>query len=108
MCGDLNINYLLNSCRKQQFCLLLNTYMSHTVNFPTRFENNHASAIDNIFVENSRLLGCTIFPLTNSLSDNDAQCIILNKFFTKKQAVKNKLRTRLITKDTIVLFSSYY
>jgi endonuclease/exonuclease/phosphatase family metal-dependent hydrolase len=68
LCGDLNIDYLSNSSRKQQFSILLNTYnMSHTVNFPTRFEKNHASAIDNIFVENSRLLGCMVFPSSNGV-----------------------------------------
>jgi hypothetical protein len=101
MCGDLNIDCLSNN-RKQQFSILLNAYdMSHRVNFPTRFEKNHASAIDNIFVENSRLLGCMVFPSSNGLSDHDAQCIILNKFFIKKQVLKNKFRKRLITKGAV-------
>jgi hypothetical protein len=78
--------------------------MSHTVNFPTRFEKNHSSAIENIFVENSRLLGCMVFPSSNGLLVHDAQCIILNKLFIKKQVVKNKFRTRLITKGTISTF----
>jgi hypothetical protein len=38
------------------------------------------------------------------VSDHDAQCIILNKFFIKKQVVKKKFRTRLITKGTISTF----
>jgi hypothetical protein len=105
ICGDLNTDYLSNSSRKEQFSILLNTYnMSHTVNFPTRSEKNHVSAIDNIFVQNSRLLGCMVFPSSNSLSDHDAQCIIFNKFFIKKRVVKNKFRKRLITKDTISTF----
>jgi exonuclease III len=69
ICGDMNTDYLLNSSRKQQFPILLNTYnTSHTVTFPTRFEKDHASAI----VENSRLFGCMVFPLSNGLSDHNA------------------------------------
>jgi hypothetical protein len=32
--------------------------MIHTVNFPTRLQNNHASAIANVFVDESRLFSC--------------------------------------------------
>jgi endonuclease/exonuclease/phosphatase family metal-dependent hydrolase len=74
ICGDVNIYFLSDSYRKQQLSQLLGSYnMLHTVNFPTRFQNNHSSAIDNIFVSNSRLRLCNILPLYNGLSDRDAQ-----------------------------------
>jgi exonuclease III len=56
ICGDINIDYLSDSFRKQQLSQLLGSYnISHLVNFPTRFQQNHISAIDNIFVNNARL-----------------------------------------------------
>jgi hypothetical protein len=47
--------------------------LSHTVNFATRTQNESSTAIDNIFVDNSRLQSSTTFPLINGLSDHDAQ-----------------------------------
>ena len=52
ICGDVNIDYLSDSYRKQ-LSQLLGTYnILHTANFPTRFKNNYNSAIANIFVNN--------------------------------------------------------
>jgi len=76
-CGDINVDYLTSSCQKQQLSLLLDTYsMFHMVNFPTRFLNNHASAIDNKYLDLSRLHVYMILPLSCGLSDHDAQCVI--------------------------------
>jgi hypothetical protein len=59
MCGDFNVDYLLNDIRKQQLSILFHTLkMIHTVNFPTRLQNNHASNIDNVSVDESRLSSC--------------------------------------------------
>jgi len=86
ICGDVNIDYLPDSYRKQQLSQLFDSYnMLHIVNFPTRFQNNYSSAIDNIFVNNSRLHLCNILPLYNSLSDHDVQCLILKKNCCKKE-----------------------
>lgn len=74
----------------------------------TRFKNNHASAADSIFVDISRSHSYTIVPLTNGLPDYDVQCLILNKIFVKTKVInvklKNKLKSRLITRDTISCF----
>jgi exonuclease III len=51
ICGDVNINYLENSDRRQQLDALLNTYnLIGTVSFPTRIVNNSRTAIDNIYI----------------------------------------------------------
>jgi endonuclease/exonuclease/phosphatase family metal-dependent hydrolase len=56
VCGDFNVDYILNSNHKQQLSVLLRTFkMVHTVNFPTRFQNNHVTAIDNVFVDEPTL-----------------------------------------------------
>jgi hypothetical protein len=51
VCGDINVDYLLNDNRKQQLSVLLSTCnMIHT-----RLQNNHALATDHIFIDESRL-----------------------------------------------------
>jgi len=47
--------------------------MMHTVDFPTKFQNGHSSAIENIFVDKSRMQSYVIFPLSNALSEHEAQ-----------------------------------
>ena len=46
------------------------------MHFPTRTDNNSATLIDNIFIDNRRHY--TIKPCVNGLSDHDAQLITLN------------------------------
>jgi endonuclease/exonuclease/phosphatase family metal-dependent hydrolase len=74
LCGDINTDYLLESNRKKHFFSLLTTYnLFHTVDFATRIQNKSSTAIDNIFVDNSRLGSTLISPIINGLSDHDAQ-----------------------------------
>jgi hypothetical protein len=110
ICGDFNVDYLLNDNRKQQLSVVFNTFnIIHTVNFPTRLQNNHASAIDNVFVNESRLSSCITLPLCNALSDHDAQCFILDKYFATvnktKNKSRNKFKSRLMTSETINCFT---
>jgi hypothetical protein len=50
ICGDINTDYLI----KKKPSLIINT-QSVTHNFETRIQNNSSTAIDNIFVNNSRI-----------------------------------------------------
>jgi endonuclease/exonuclease/phosphatase family metal-dependent hydrolase len=93
ICGDFNVDYLSNCTHKQKLSLLLGAYnMIHTVDLNTRFQNGHSSATDNIFVDKFKIQSYKIIPLSNALSDHEAQCIILNKFFpiTELKNVKHK------------------
>ena len=84
ICGDTNIDYLSDNHMRQQLTQLLGTYnMLHTVNFPTRFQKNCGSAIDNIFINKSQLHLYNVLPLYNGLSDQDAQCLVPKNFFSK-------------------------
>ena len=49
-----------------------------TVYFPTRIQSNSATAIDNIFINTSKLDDYVILPIVNGLSDHDAQLITIN------------------------------
>jgi hypothetical protein len=102
LCGDFNINYLLDSCRKNQLTLLLDTYnLSHKSCFHTRFLGGKWSTLDNIFVDNARLGYFTVFPIVNGLSDHDGPYLPL-KENTFKQDSKNGLlyRSTSITKNS--------
>jgi len=71
--------------------------MMHTVEFPTRFQNGHSSAIDNTIMDKYRMQSYVMFPLSNALSYHEAQCIIMNIFFseTKVQNRINKINVKL-------------
>jgi hypothetical protein len=93
ICGDINVDYLSSSNRKQQLSLLLGTYnIMHMVDFFTRFQNCHLSATDNVFVDISRLQSYMIFPCFNALSDHDAPCLISNKSFFKTKPKNDKTK----------------
>jgi len=48
-----------------------------TVHFPTRINHSTASAIDNIIFDTSHFINYSVNPLTNDLSDDDAQILTL-------------------------------
>jgi hypothetical protein len=52
----------------------------------TRISNNSRTSIDNIFLDTTKFINFTISPITNVLSDHDAQIleIYVNKLDSKK------------------------
>ena len=48
------------------------------VNSPARINNTSASAIDNFFMDISRLEDFLVTPFLNDLSDHDAQILTIN------------------------------
>jgi hypothetical protein len=79
ICGDININYLVENNRKKILDALLASYnLFSIVYFPTRLHNNSATEIDNIFVDTSKFANYVIIPLFNGLSDYDTQLIKLS------------------------------
>jgi len=80
ICGDININYLIDSTSKQLLDSLSAFYVLHsTVQFPTRIQNNSYTTIDNIFIDTFKFSNFTVYLSINRLSDHDAQSIILHK-----------------------------
>jgi hypothetical protein len=66
VCGDINVNYLTNNIKKRKMDLLLASFnLVSTVNFPTQLQNNSATAIDNIFIDESLQGNYVIYPLCN-------------------------------------------
>ena len=74
------------------------------MNFPTRFQNNCGSAVDNIFINKSQLHLYNVLPLYNGLSDHDAQCLVLKNFFRKEKTVLGKFKARLFMSDSLKCF----
>jgi len=64
ICGDININYLMESEKENQLDNLLLSYnLINSINFPTRIQNTYATAIDNIFIDISLFESYTTTPL---------------------------------------------
>jgi len=72
ICGDININYLLESEKKNQLDNLLLSYnLTSIIHIPMRVQNTSATAID-IFIDVSQFESYTVIPILNGLSDHDA------------------------------------
>jgi len=81
ICGDIKVDYLVDSDRKSRLEALLRTYnLTSIVNFPTRTQKHSATAIDNIFIDISKMGNYSLCPIINGLSDHDAQSITLHSF----------------------------
>jgi hypothetical protein len=79
ICGDFNIDYLSNNCRKSQFSPLLNSYNFFSIaDFPTRTQNTSKCAIDNISIDYSRSGTFNLAPICNGISDHVAQLILIH------------------------------
>jgi len=101
ICGDINIDYLTDSNKKSRLEALLKTYnLTSVVKFPTRTQKHSTTAIDNIFIDTSKMRDYTICPIINGLSDHDAQSISIHSFIQKPPHKKYRF-TRKINEHTI-------
>ena len=101
VCGDLNINYLIENEQKRQLDNLLLIYnLTGTVNFPTRINQTAtATAIDNLIIDISQYDHYSVRPFYNDLSDHDAQILTLKTpIYTQFESEKF---IRIIDKETI-------
>jgi len=80
ICGDVNVNYLIDNIRRSQLDAVLHSYnLAGIVKFSTRFGLNSYTAIDSVSIDTSTTGKYDLYPLINGLSDHDAQLLILNK-----------------------------
>jgi exonuclease III len=87
ICGDININYLEPSYKKNQLDNLLGTHnLTDTVSFPTRITHNSVTLIDNIFIDNRR--SYTIQSCPNGLLDHDGQSLTLLNLPIPSKSIK--------------------
>jgi len=89
VCGDINVDYVINNDRKSRLDILLKIYnLRSVVNFPTRIQKIAATAIDNILIDTSKMRNHSISPIINGLSDHDVQLITLHSY-TSEPSLKN-------------------
>ena len=101
ICGDINIDYLADSNRKSRLEALLKTYnLTSVVKFPTCTQKHSATAINNIFIDTSKMRDYTICPTINGLSDHDAQSISIHSFIQRPPNKKYRF-TRKINEHTM-------
>jgi hypothetical protein len=78
ICGDINIDYSMDSDKKRQLDAMLQSYnLSSVVHFPTRVQNQSSMTIDNIFIDIHKITSYTVCPLYNGLSNHDAQLLTI-------------------------------
>ena len=106
ICGDVNVNYLLNDNRRIQLDAVLHSYnLMGIVNFPTRFGVNSQLAIDNVFIDTSKIGEYELCPFINGLSDHDAQYLTLKNGEMKVKECHTYFK-RKINKYTIADFQT--
>jgi hypothetical protein len=74
--------------------------LTSVVNFPTRIQHNSATAIDNIFIDITKAGNYSVSPITNGLSDHDAQIITFHSF-NLRPPTKTCMLFRKINEQTI-------
>jgi exonuclease III len=80
VCGDFNINYLVDNNKKQQLNYMLQSFNLYSVvHFPTRSSTTTQTLIDNIFIDTTKFENYTILPVFNGLSDHDGQLLSLHQ-----------------------------
>jgi hypothetical protein len=105
ICGYFNIDYLTDNYRKNQLNSLLNTFnLFSTVNFPTRATITSKTAIDNIFIDYSRIEKCELSPMYNGISDHDAQLVLIHDITIFSHSKRSRTK-RKIYKSSLLNFS---
>jgi hypothetical protein len=101
ICGDININYLVDSERKRQLDAMLLSYnLFAIIDVPTRSQFKTSTTIDNIFIDTYKFTNYTVHPLHNGLSDHDAQLLKINEINLRQQN-QHPGTTRNINKSSI-------
>jgi hypothetical protein len=81
--GYININYLKESEDKTHLDNILLFYnLISIINIPTRVQNTASTSIDNIFNDVSKFESYMVTPITNGLSDHDAQLLKISTEYT--------------------------
>jgi hypothetical protein len=76
VCGDFNVNYMVNCHKKANSNILSSFNLWTTITFPTRIGPNSISIIDNIFINEQHFTGYEVTSISNGLSDHEAQLFI--------------------------------
>ena len=81
--------------------------LTQVVDFPTRIINKNGTSIDTIFVDTMMYDKIRLKIFTNGLSDHDAQIICLQNANIGLQHSVSKIKSRLISEQTIKHFQTF-
>jgi exonuclease III len=80
ICGDINVDYRVENERKKHLNNLLHSFnLISIITFPTRVHNKSITTIDNIFIDPSRFEEFSVIPISNGLSDHNAQLLTIRQ-----------------------------
>jgi hypothetical protein len=100
-----NVNYLQERDKISQLNALLYSYnLFSIVQFPIRSYKNSISDTDNIFIDTTKIDNYEVMPVTNELSDHDAQIIKLYTSYNNKSHEYQTYFRRNINKYSIADF----
>ena len=86
ICGDVNVNYLIDNNQRNQLDAVLHYYnLVDIPEFPTRFDLNFQTATDNVFIDTYTIGKYRLYPFINGLSDHDDQLLILSNGEKKRK-----------------------
>jgi hypothetical protein len=74
----------------------------NNISVATRIQNNSSTAIDNMFVANSRINLSSVSHTINDLSDHGAQILTIKNIYATLSTFPFKQRTRLISRETVM------
>ena len=102
ICGDININYLMESEKRNQLDnLLLSFNLTNIINFPSRVLSTSAPEVDNVFIDISQFVSYTTTSILSGLSDDDdAHLLMFSTDYSHIPMEKSKT-IRKINKHTI-------
>jgi len=88
ICGDINVNYMIDNNRRSQLDAVLHSYiLAGIVEFPTRFGLNSHMAINILFTDTSTIVKHELYPFINGLSDHDSLLLILTNGDKKRKGM---------------------
>ena len=105
ICGDFHVNFLIDSNSAQLLTLFLQSYnLIHVIDFPPRTTEVFSSAVDNFFIDCSRINSFKAFSLINGLSDHKAYYLCVNNISDRQTDNFRLVKKRLITISAVSMF----
>ena len=106
ICGDINVNYLQDSRNKSLLNSLLALFNLHSaVSIPTRINSKSYTIIDKIFIDKLKNPDHSLIPISNGLSDHDAQIILIRNTDLPIQQ-RQSISKRTFNNTTIAQFKT--
>jgi hypothetical protein len=93
---SINTDHIIESNLKKQLASLLTTYnLQHTINFAIKIQNNSSTAIDNLFVDNSRINLSSVSPIISDQSEHDTQILTIKNVYATTTQISFKAENHI-------------